>query len=64
MGKPVFYSLEPQILRPHTQSHAPQQKKTPQWEAHAQQLESKPHLLKIEENPSSDEDSAHLKINK
>ena len=42
-------ALLPQLLKPkHPRVQAPQQEKPPQWEAHASQLESRPHSLQLE----------------
>ena len=56
--KPQILSHMPQLLKPaHPRTHAPQQEKLPQWEAHRLQPEE-PHRLRLQKSPSGSEESA------
>ena len=55
----------PGLLKPvHPRAHAPQQKRLPQWEAHAPQLGTGPACHQPEKSLHSKEDPAQPKLNK
>ena len=58
-------ACEPPLLKPtHPRAGAPQQKKTPQWEAHTPQLESRAWFLQLEKSPHRNKDPAQPQIKK
>ena len=64
-GSPSYWAHMQQLLKPtYPLARALQQKKLPQWEACALQLERSPHFLQLEKSLHSNKDPAQPKINK